>query len=238
MSHVLITGANRGIGLALTKIYAQRGDTVLACCRAPDQARELQSLAKTHAVQVLPLAVDNEASVAALAKELSSTAIDTLINNAGIIGQPGERQTATTMDFSMWAEILNINTMGPVRVMQALLPQLKRSKHTHGLAHGLAKVMNVTSDLGALSHDDPIYYGYSASKAALNKFMRLAALELKRDGIAIGLIHPGWVQTDMGGSGAAISPVASATGIVKVIDQLTLANAGSFWQWDGSLRTW
>jgi NAD(P)-dependent dehydrogenase (short-subunit alcohol dehydrogenase family) len=234
MSHVLITGANRGIGLALTNIYAQRGDTVLACCRAPEQARELQSLAKTHAVQVLPLAVDNEASVAALAKALSSTAIDTLINNAGIIGQPGERQTATTMDFSMWAEILNINTLGPVRVMQALLPQLKRSKH----AHGLAKVMNVTSDLGALSHDDPIYYGYSASKAALNKFMRLAALELKRDGIAIGLIHPGWVQTDMGGSSAAIAPVVSATGIVKVIDQLTLANAGSFWQWDGALCTW
>jgi NAD(P)-dependent dehydrogenase (short-subunit alcohol dehydrogenase family) len=234
MSHVLITGANRGIGLALTNIYAQRGDTVLACCRAPEQARELQSLTKTHAVQVLPLAVDNEASVAALAKALSSTAIDTLINNAGIIGQPGERQTATTMDFSMWAEILNINTLGPVRVMQALLPQLKRSKH----AHGLAKVMNVTSDLGALSHDDPIYYGYSASKAALNKFMRLAALELKRDGIAIGLIHPGWVQTDMGGSSAAIAPVVSATGIVKVIDQLTLANAGSFWQWDGALCTW
>jgi NAD(P)-dependent dehydrogenase (short-subunit alcohol dehydrogenase family) len=134
------------------------------------------------------------------------------------------------MDFAMWAEILNINTLAPVRVMHALLPHLKQSKQ--------AKVMNVTSDLGALSNDNPIYLGYSASKAALNKYMRLAALELKEEGIAVGLIHPGWVQTDMGGSAAPISPLTSATGIVKVIDRLDLTNAGSFWQWDGALHEW
>jgi NAD(P)-dependent dehydrogenase (short-subunit alcohol dehydrogenase family) len=234
MSHVLITGANRGIGLALTKLYAQRGDTVFACCRQPNQAKQLQELAESSAVKVLELKVDDASTVASLARRLSETAIDILINNAGIIGQPGERQTATTMDFSMWNEILSINTMGPVRVMQALLPQLKRSAQLKGTA----KVMNITSDLGAISHDDPIYFGYSASKAALNKFMRLAAPELKRNGIAVGLVHPGWVQTDMGGSGADISAVASATGIVKVIDQLGLGNAGSFWQWDGALHEW
>jgi NAD(P)-dependent dehydrogenase (short-subunit alcohol dehydrogenase family) len=230
MASILITGANRGVGLALTRIYAQRGDAVFACCRAPSRAEELQALATMHSVQVLELDVTDAASVAARAQALSSQTIDTLINNAGIIGQPRVRQTATSMDFAMWAEILDTNTMGPVRVMQALVPQLKRSAQ--------AKVMNVTSDLGALSHDDPIFFGYSASKAALNKFMRLAALELKREGIAIGLIHPGWVQTDMGGSDAPISPMASATGIVRVIDQLDLENAGSFWQWDGKLHSW
>jgi NAD(P)-dependent dehydrogenase (short-subunit alcohol dehydrogenase family) len=234
MSHILITGANRGIGFALTKIYAQRGDTVFACCRKPNQSEQLQSLAKTSTVKVLELSVDDESSVASLARVLSDSAIDILINNAGIIGQPGERQTATTMDFSMWSEILSINTMGPVRIMQALLPQLTRA----GKERGMAKVMNITSDLGAISHDDPIYLGYSASKAALNKFMRLAAPEFKRQGIAVGLVHPGWVQTDMGGSGAAISPVTSATGIVKVIDQVSLDNAGGFWQWDGELHEW
>ena len=234
MSHVLITGANRGIGLALTKIYAQRGDTVFACCRAPNRAEQLHSLAKTHAIKILELKVDDDKSVAALAKELSNIAIDTLINNAGIIGKPGEPQTATTINFSTWAEMFDINTMGPVRVMQALLPQLKRSKH----ANGTAKVMNITSTLGAISEDNPIYYGYCASKAALNKFMRMAAIELKQEGIAVGLVHPGWVQTDMGGIGASITPVASATGIVKVIDKLTLDNAGNFWQWDGSLHDW
>jgi NAD(P)-dependent dehydrogenase (short-subunit alcohol dehydrogenase family) len=118
--------------------------------------------------------------------------------------------------------------------MQALLPHLKRSAQ----ANAMAKVMNITSDLGALSTDNPIYFGYSASKAALNKFMRLAALELKGDGIAIGVIHPGWVQTDMGGSNAPVSPIASATGIVKVIDQLDLSNAGGFWGWDGKEHAW
>ena len=156
--------------------------------------------------------------------------IDILINNAAIIGQPREGQMATAIDFALWAEILNVNTMGPVRVMQALLPNLKRSKQPIA--------MNITSDLGALSHDDPIYYGYSASKAALNKFMRLAALKLKHEGIAIGLIHPGWVQTDMGGSNAPIPVVESATGIADVTDQLCLNNAGSFWQWDGKLHEW
>jgi NAD(P)-dependent dehydrogenase (short-subunit alcohol dehydrogenase family) len=230
MAKVLITGANRGIGLALTRIYAQRGDAVLACCRAPNRAEELQALAKTHSVKVLELDVTDAASVAARAQALSSEVIDTLINNAGIIGQPRERQSATSMDFALWTEILNTNTLGPVRVMQALLPQLKRSAQ--------AKVMNVTSDLGALSHDDAMFHGYSASKAALNKFMRLAALELRREGVAIGLIHPGWVQTDMGGSDALLTPITSATGIVKVIDQLDLENAGNFWLWNGKLQSW
>jgi NAD(P)-dependent dehydrogenase (short-subunit alcohol dehydrogenase family) len=98
--------------------------------------------------------------------------------------------------------------------------------------------MNITSDLGAISHDDPIYLGYSASKAALNKFMRLAAPELKRTGIAVGLVHPGWVQTDMGGSAADISPDTSAAGIVKVIDRLNFDNAGGFWQWNGEVHGW
>jgi NAD(P)-dependent dehydrogenase (short-subunit alcohol dehydrogenase family) len=231
--NILITGANRGIGLALARIYAQRGDTVFACCRTPNRAEQLQALTKLHSVNVLELDVGDANSVTALAKTLSSP-IDILINNAGIIGQPGENQTATSMDFAMWADILNINTMGPVRVMQDLLPHLKRSAQ----ANAMAKVMNITSDLGALSNDNPIYFGYSASKAALNKFMRLAALELKRDVIAIGVIHPGWVQTDMGGSNAPVSPIASATGIVKVIDQLDLSNAGGFWGWDGKEHAW
>jgi NAD(P)-dependent dehydrogenase (short-subunit alcohol dehydrogenase family) len=230
MPTILITGANRGLGLALTRIYAERGDAVFACCRAPAQAEALHALTKTHSVKVLELDVADTAAVAACAHSISGETIDTLINNAGIIGEPRDEQAAASIDFGTWAEILDINTMGPVRVMQALLPQLKRSMQ--------AKVMNVTSDLGAISHDNPIFYGYSSSKAALNKFMRLAALELKREGIAIGLIHPGWVQTDMGGSGAPISPMASAAGIVKVIDRLDLENAGSFWQWDGKVHSW
>jgi NAD(P)-dependent dehydrogenase (short-subunit alcohol dehydrogenase family) len=227
---IVITGANRGIGLALTKLYAQRGDTVIACCREPSKADELQALSKNQSITVAPLSVDSDASVVALAKQLANASIDILINNAGVGGGPGEKQSATSMDFAAWAETLNTNTLGPVRVMQALLPNLKRSKNP--------KVMSVTSQMGAISLDMTSMYGYCASKAALNKFMRMAAIELKQQGVAIGLIHPGWVQTDMGGKAASITPTASATGIVKVIDQLTLSNAGHFWKWDGSLHSW
>jgi NAD(P)-dependent dehydrogenase (short-subunit alcohol dehydrogenase family) len=230
MSNVVITGANRGIGLALARLYAQRGDTVFACCRSPREANELHALAKNHAVTVLALDVGDDASVAALAEALAAVPVDTLINNAGVNGGPLDEQTATRMDFAAWADAFNVNAIGPVRVLHALLPALTRSKRP--------KVMSVTSQLGAISLDLAVAYGYSASKAALNKFMRLAAAELARDGIAVGLIHPGWVKTDMGGPGAQITPEESAAGIANVIDGLSLDNAGGFWKWNGKRHDW
>lgn len=227
---VLVTGANRGIGLALATAFAARGDTVLACCREPSRAAELRSLAKAGAVTVLPLAVDDASSVAALARELATATVDVLVNNAGVSGGPLERQTAMEIDFDAWAEAFAVNTMGPVRVMHALLPQLQRACSP--------KVLTITSQLGALSLDLPMAYGYSATKAALNKFMRLAAIDLKARGIAVGVIHPGWVKTDMGGPGAQIAPAASAAGIVKVVDELTLETTGRFWKWNGTLHDW
>jgi NAD(P)-dependent dehydrogenase (short-subunit alcohol dehydrogenase family) len=121
MGTILITGASRGIGLALAKLYAERGDTVLACCRKPENAEALRALASQHAVSVLPLDVTDAASVSALAKRIGSTAIDTLINNAGVGGRPVAEQTAASMNFEAWAHPLDVNTLGPARVMQALL---------------------------------------------------------------------------------------------------------------------
>jgi NAD(P)-dependent dehydrogenase (short-subunit alcohol dehydrogenase family) len=230
MSNVVITGANRGIGLALAELYAKRGDTVFASCRTPAQAAELHTLAKSHALAVLPLDVRDGASVAALVEALAERPVDILINNAGVSGGPLERQTAMEIDFAAWADAFDVNSMGPVRVMQALLPALKRAKSP--------KVMSVTSQLGALSLDLPLAFGYSASKAALNKFMRLAAPELAREGIAVGVIHPGWVKTDMGGAGAKIAPTESAAGIASVIDRLSLEDTGGFFKWDGSRHEW
>jgi NAD(P)-dependent dehydrogenase (short-subunit alcohol dehydrogenase family) len=230
MSNVLITGANRGIGLALANVYARRGDSVFACCRTPAKAEALQALAKDHSVIVLSLDVGNDESVAALPSLLATAPVDILINNAGVNGGPGEQQTAASMNFAAWAEALHVNSMGPVRVLQALLPALKRSRNP--------KVMSITSQLGAISFDMAFALGYSASKAALNKFMRLAAIELKPEGIAVGLVHPGWVKTDMGGPGAAITPEESAAGIAKVIDELSLENTGAFWKWNGSRHEW
>ena len=228
MPVVLITGANRGIGLELTRRYAARGDQVIACCRHPESATALKGVAGK--VTVKALAVDDAASVAALAASLGGQAIDLLINNAGVLGPDYGDQTATTMDFDGWAQAFAINTMGPVRVMQALLPNLKAASG--------ARVVTVTSQMGALSLDMALGHAYSATKAAINKFMRLAALDLAKDGIAVGLVHPGWVKTDMGGPDADITVEESATGLVATIDRLDLANTGGFWKWNGEVHGW
>lgn len=228
MATVLITGANRGIGLELTSLYAARGDQVLACCRNPEQAGQVRGL--KGEVEMHELAVDSGASVQQLARRLKGRPLDLLINNAGINGPDFQRQTAYQMDHDGWLEMLKVNTLGPVRVMQSLLDNLR--------AAASPRVVTISSHLGALAYDLPIGHAYGASKAGVNKFMRLAAIDLKQDGIAVGLIHPGWVKTDMGGPDAEISVEESGRGVVKVIDGLSLENTGGFWKWNGEVQDW
>jgi len=228
MSTVLITGANRGIGLELVKIYAAAGDKVLACCRYPEAATALAAVKGD--VRVFALDVTDAAAVAQLAQDVGTQTIDLLINNAGVLGPDYGDQTTYKMDFDRWEETFRVNTMGPVRVMQALLPNLKASAD--------AKVVTITSQMGALSLDMVLGLAYSATKAALNKFMKLAALDLVKDGVNLCVIHPGWVQTDMGGAGADITPQASAAGIVNTIKQLNASTTGSFWKWNGEVHGW
>ena len=228
MSTVLITGANRGIGLELVKSYAARGDTVLACCRQPAGATALAAVGGK--VTVLPLEVTDPASVTALAARLQGQAVDILINNAGVLGPDYADQTPYKMDFEGWAHAFAVNTMAPVRVMQAFMPHLKASPR--------AKLVTITSQMGALSLDMTMGFAYSSTKAALNKFMKLTAIELVKDGIDVCVIHPGWVQTDMGGPTADITPQESAAGIVKTIDGLNAGNTGSFWKWNGQIHGW
>lgn len=228
MATVLITGTNKGVGLELTKLYAGRGDTVLACCRDPESATELSAVPGD--VEVHGVVVGDDASVKTLSGALGDRPVDLLINNAGTVGPEVEAQTAYAMDFDAWADAHNVNTMGPVRVMQAVMDNLKAAE--------AAKVMTVTSQMGALSLDVVMAHAYSASKAAVNKFMRLAAIDLKKDGIAVGLVHPGWVRTDMGGPNAEISAAESAEGVAAVCDQLSLDNSGGFWKWTGEVHDW
>ena len=228
MANVLITGANRGIGLEMVKLYAARGDTVLACCRNPSDAEALNAV--PGAVEVIEVQVSDGASVANLASSLGDRPIDILINNAGMSGPSYDQQNVLAMDFDGWAETFEVNTMAPVRVMQALMANLKASDD--------AKVVTITSQMGALSLDMPVAYAYCTSKAALNKFMKMAALELGKEGINVCVIHPGWVQTDMGGPNADITPQESAEGIVSTIDGLSSDTNGSFWKWDGEVHGW
>jgi NAD(P)-dependent dehydrogenase (short-subunit alcohol dehydrogenase family) len=228
MSTVLITGANRGIGLELVKCYAARGDTVLACCRDPRAGSELAAI--PGKVETFALDVADAASVAALADALGGRAIDTLINNAGMLGPEYARQTAYEMDFDGWRQAFEVNTMGPVRMLHALIGNLRAS--------ATPRLVTITSQMGALSLDMTLGFAYSATKAGLNKFMKLAAIELGKEGINVCVIHPGWVQTDMGGAEADITPQESARGIVETVDKLDASTNGSFWKWNGEPHEW
>jgi NAD(P)-dependent dehydrogenase (short-subunit alcohol dehydrogenase family) len=230
MANVLITGANRGIGLELARAYAAAGDRVHAACRDPNAAEALNALAAASngAVSVHALDVADGASVAALAAGLAGAPIDILINNAGVSG--GARQSLADTDFDAWADALNIMTIGPFRVVQALLPNLQASPG--------AKVMTVTSQLGASTWPFGGSYAYASAKAAVNSVMRALAIDLKAKGVVVSMIHPGWVKTDMGGAGADITPQESAAGIHKVIAGLTIEHTGAFYKWNGEIHPW
>lgn len=229
MSNILITGANRGIGLELAKQYAERGDRVLACCRNPEQADALNAAANDQLSvhQLVPTEAD---SVAALAAAVADIGVDVLINNAGAQGPAPDQQSALQMDFDGWMDAFAVNTMAPLRVLQALHPLLTKS------AEG--KAITITSQMGALDLNWPTMYAYCSSKAAVNKVMRMISVELAKEGVAVGLIHPGWVQTDMGGSGADLTPAESASGIINVIDNINLDNTGCFMKWNGETHAW
>ena len=228
MKTILVTGTNKGVGFEITRLLANRGDRVIACCRRPSEAEELNKL--EGEIDVEKVSVGEDQSVNELAGRLKGIPINTIINNAGTMGPEAKRQSVLDMDFSGWAETFNINSMGPVRIMQALLSNLKMTASP--------KIMTVTSQMGALSLDMTSAHAYCSSKAAVNKFMKLASVDLKPEGIAVGLVHPGWVRTDMGGPRAHLSPEESAVGCIKVTDELTLNNTGGFWKWNGDVHDW
>ena len=229
MANVLITGANRGIGLQLAQQYAARGDRVLATCRDQSAASALNEIASEQ-LSVHELTPTDADSVAALAQSVEGIGVDILINNAGTPGPAPEQQSALSMDFDGWLETFNVNTLAPLRVLQALHPLLQAGNN--------AKAITITSQMGALDLNWPTMYAYCSSKAAVNKVMRMISVELAQQNIAVGLIHPGWVKTDMGGDGADITAEESAAGIISVVDGISLENTGSFMKWNGEPHNW
>lgn len=218
MATVLITGANRGIGLELAKQYAAAGDTVFRTMREHDKA-------DGPVGELLPLDVASDASAAALGNMLKGRPIDLLINNAGVIGPDAAHQTSTDMDFAGFQAALDTNVLGPLRVTQALLPNLRAAK--------AAKVAVISSQMGQLSSKQSGFVAYRASKAAVNKVFQCLATDLAGEGIAVAMLHPGWVRTDMGGAGADLDVSESAAGIRKVLAALDVATTGRFTAWDG-----
>lgn len=231
MQTVLISGANRGIGLELTKSFStSKHWQVVACCRDLQSAKALLDVADQSdgRVEVHQLDVTNDESIVELARTLNQRCIDVLLNNAGIMG--GDRQSATDMDYQAWRQTFEVNTMAPLRMVQAFLPNLRLSN--------APRVLTVSSQMGALSRKRGGNYAYRSSKAAVNKVMQGLAIDLAEDGIIVSMVHPGWVKTDMGGPQADITPQESAKGIFNVAQSLTQADSGRFLQWNGEEHPW
>ena len=228
MARILITGANRGIGLELARQYAERGDDVIACVRNPAKAEALQELAAGGKVSVEQMDVGDPGSIVAARKRIGDVAIDVIINNAGAVG--GARQSLDDLDLEEWHRSLNVNTIGPLLVARAFKPNLAAS--------GNGKIMTVTSQLAASTWPMGGMYIYSSTKAGVSKVFQALTIDWKDEPITVGLMHPGWVQTDMGGPHAEITAEESARGIISVIDDMTKADSGKFYKWNGDIHPW
>ena len=219
MATVLITGANRGIGLQLCKQFADRGDEVIAVCRVASD-----DLAETGARIIEGIDVSSGGDVESLRQELGGKHIDILVNNAGIL----RRDSFGSMDYDGMLEQYRVNTLGPLRVTEAL---------ASNLAQG-SKVAIVSSRVGSIEDNGSGgNYGYRASKAAVNMVGMNLKHELQPGGIAVAILHPGLVATDMTG-GTGISPAESAAGLIQRIDELSMATSGGFWHAEGYALPW
>ena len=231
MPTMLITGANRGLGLEFARQYAAEGWQVLATCRAPRAARELQRVAAESGgrVRVIEMDVTDASSVRTAADGLKGEAIDLLLNNAGVGGPPGQRIGG--FDYAAWAKVLDTNTLGPMRVVEAFLENVARSR--------LKQVVTITSGMGSLEDNTSGgSYAYRSSKAAVNMVVRSLALDLKSRGVTCVVMNPGWVRTDMGGSRGTLSPEESIRSIRSVIAALRPEDSGKFLNYNGKPYPW
>lgn len=228
MANIVITGAARGIGLELTRQYAAAGERVFAMVRDPAAATALNDLAagSNGQVTVHQMDVGDDASVKAAVAATGSEPIDLLFNVAGVLGAMEPMLTPGNWDD--FDHTINIMLKGPLRVFQHFLPRLREG----------SKVINLTSQLAASTWPYGALYPYVAAKAGLNRLMRSVAIDVRDRGIIIGLLHPGYVQTEMGGPSAEITPTESASGIRKVAADWTLDRSGDFLKWNGETHVW
>jgi NAD(P)-dependent dehydrogenase (short-subunit alcohol dehydrogenase family) len=228
---ILVTGANRGIGLELVRQYAEASSQVLACCRDPDHAEELQRVAAITQgrVTVFPLEVTNSPQIKQLATQLKGISIDILLNVAGVIGE--EDDTFGDTDETLWLNAFLINTVAPLKIMEAL---------TDNVAASTRKVMAVmSSKMGSMTDNGSgAYYVYRSTKAALNAVMKSVSIDLRSRAICAVILHPGWVKTDMGGAAAAITPRESVLKLRRILGGITLRDSGSYFDIDGTIIPW
>lgn len=231
MPSVLITGASRGLGLEFARQYLNDGWHVLATCRNPAGAEKLTRLAKNAGDNLAIVAIDvtKPESIRKAATQLGGSAIDLLINCAGITGASGQRPG--NIDYDSWAQVFDVNTMGPMRVLESFIDHIARSQRR--------LVVSITSGMGSLADNTSGgSIAYRSSKAALNMAMRSAAIDLAPRGISCLVVNPGWVKTDMGGPNATLTPQESVSAIRRMIATFGRKDTGKFYHYDGSEYPW
>jgi len=231
MATILITGANRGLGLEFAKQYAQDGWRVLACCREPKNADALSQIEDEFPnLTVLQLDLADLTQIDQLAKQLDGTAIDVLLNNAGVYGDTSGHGFGN-LDYEQWSKTMTINVFAPVKLTEAFLPHLQS---------GTQKIVVAMSSLMGSMEDNSSGGSilYRSSKAALNAAMKSVAIDNGHKEIAVLILHPGWVKTDMGGSNAPMEIPDSVSKMRDTIANFTLAQSGEFLRFDGATLPW
>lgn len=231
MPSVLITGANRGLGLELARQYAERGWRVLACCREPAAAATLRGLLPAGGrLSVHRLDLSDFASIDALATELFGLPIDVLWNNAGIYGD-AQGTGFGALDYAAWKQSFQVNTLAPVKMAEAFMPHLLDGEQK--------RIVAMSSKMGSIG--DNQRGGnllYRSSKAALNAAMKSLAIDLAPQGVTVLILHPGWVRTDMGGAHASLLPATSVTGLIGVVERCSRQDSGRFLDYLGRELPW
>jgi len=229
---ILVTGANRGLGLEWVRQYAAAGWRVYATCRHPAEAWALLELVEQFPrVSLHRLDVTRDDDAQAIAAELEGKSLDRLVNNAGVYLERLRGDDLGSLDYQRWQETFAVNTLGPVRVTEALLANLRRGTNP--------RIAVISSHMGSISEiDAPGSYYYRASKAALNAAMKGLALRMREQGIGLLILHPGWVKTRMGGPGAHITPQESVAGMRRLLENHQPGDPTRLLRYDGTPIPW
>ncbi len=235
MATILVTGANRGLGLELVRQYASDKHRIIAACRNPAEATELTALSQVHDVTVEALDVSDFDAIDSLAADWSYGPIDILINNAGIFGPKAQaendwRQSFGHMDYGIWEQVIRTNLMAPLKMAEAFIAQIAASD--------LKKIVSLSSTVGSIAETETGIYAYRTSKAGLNMAMTTLANELRGQEIAVGVFCPGWVRTSMGGTGATVTPRDSIAGLRQRIAELNIEQSPQFLRYNGESIPW
>lgn len=237
MPTVLVTGSNRGLGLEFVHQYAADNWRVHACCRNPRMAAQLHELAKSYQplIEIHELDVTDFVAIDALADKLSGTAIDVLINNAGVYGpkvrsENDPRQQFGMMDYDIWSMVMRTNTMAPLKMAGSFIEHVATSEQK--------KLVYISSSLGSIARTDGGAYAYRSSKAAANMVMATLARDVAPRGITVLIFCPGWVKTAMGGKHALLEAPDSVRHLRQLIADATIAQSGKFIHYDGEPLPW